>query len=325
MENKKGIYLNSPTNAINEPVNNETVAKHVHQHNTPNQPMRLMQHGLKIPNQYPQVIQPHRHQQLPSPSAHPHTHQHQNQPYQTTHRHFQPSPQQYNAPGTPLTPNQQYPHQHQQKPNAAYNSTNHLLHQHNQPFNPVNQPPHQHNSLTQSTQIWVPHQPPVHYHQQQTKPEEKTKNKEAIERKKSNGTPQQLRSPVAKRPPEAPVTKRGWLHKQGSEGFMLWKKRWFVLSEYCLFYYKGTNKSKRVSNLHKGSISGPEEEKLLGSILLPSYKVSICGPEDKINRKFAFKCEHANMRTYILAADSQDSMLQWIHDLNLACLLQSIT
>jgi hypothetical protein len=42
------------------------------------------------------------------------------------------------------------------------------------------------------------------------------------------------------RPATARVALQGWLHKQGSEGLMLWKKRWFVLSEYCLFYYKGT-------------------------------------------------------------------------------------
>ncbi|KAL1459693.1 hypothetical protein WDU94_011650 [Cyamophila willieti] len=48
-----------------------------------------------------------------------------------------------------------------------------------------------------------------------------------------------LRSPVVKRHPNAPVTLQGWLHKQGSEGLMLWKKRWFVLSDYILFYYKG--------------------------------------------------------------------------------------
>ncbi|EFN84658.1 Pleckstrin-like proteiny domain-containing family A member 5 [Harpegnathos saltator] len=86
---------------------------------------------------------------------------------------------------------------------------------------------------------------------------------------------------------------------------MLWKKRWFVLSEYCLFYYKG-----------------PEEEKLLGSILLPSYRVTVCKPEDKVNKKFAFKAEHANMRTYHFAADSRDSMNQWVNALTLATLLQ---
>lgn len=239
MENKKGLHFNSSSNAVNEPVNTDNIGKHSHQHS---QPIRLMQHGLKIPNQYPQVNQPHRHQQLNSPSVHAHLHQHQNQPFQTAHRHFQQSQHQYSSPGTPLTPNQQYPHQHQQKGSPIYSQSSQLLHHHNQPFNPVNQPPHQHGSLSQAGQIWVPHQPPLHYHNpQQIKSDDKSKarDKEVVERKRSNGTPQQLRSPIAKRPPEAPVTIQGWLHKQGSEGFMLWKKRWFVLSEYCLFYYKG--------------------------------------------------------------------------------------
>ncbi|XP_015121477.1 uncharacterized protein LOC107044193 isoform X2 [Diachasma alloeum] len=118
--------------------------------------------------------------------------------------------------------------------------------------------------------------------------------------------PQGLRSPAAKRPLSAPVALQGWLHKQGSEGLMLWKKRWFVLSEYCLFYYKG-----------------PEEEKLLGSILLPSYRVMVCKPEDKVNKKFAFKAEHANMRTYHFAADTRESMNQWVNALTLASLLQN--
>ncbi|XP_058789278.1 uncharacterized protein LOC131663141 isoform X10 [Phymastichus coffea] len=116
---------------------------------------------------------------------------------------------------------------------------------------------------------------------------------------------QGLRSPAAKRPVSAPVALQGWLHKQGSEGLMLWKKRWFVLSEYCLFYYKG-----------------PEEEKLLGSILLPSYRITVCRPEDKINKKFAFKAEHANMRTYHFAADTREAMNQWVNALTLASLLQ---
>ncbi|XP_015834930.1 uncharacterized protein kmr isoform X3 [Tribolium castaneum] len=284
MENKKGLYHNASVTPSNEITPNEAIPKHSHQHNTASQHLRLLQYGLKIPNHQHQVNQTHPHQQLNSPL---HFHMHQQYP-QATHRHLQPSPQQINS--TNYLPN--YVHQHQQ----------------------ANQPPplHPHTQITQpSSQIWVPHQPPVHYHQQnKAEAQKKTPvqpqvRKEPVERKKSSNA-SQLRSPSAKRPVEAPVTMQGWLHKQGSEGLMLWKKRWFVLSEYCLFYYKS-----------------PEEEKLLGSILLPSYKVSICGPEDKVNRKFAFKCEHANMRTYILAADSQELMMQWIRVLNLACLLQS--
>ena len=81
-----------------------------------------------------------------------------------------------------------------------------------------------------------------------------TPTHQSLERKKSEPV-HTLKSPVTKRISSAPVAISGWLYKQGSEGLKVWRKRWFVLSEYCLFYYKG-----------------PEEEKILGSVLLPSYK-----------------------------------------------------
>ncbi|XP_037814508.1 serine-rich adhesin for platelets isoform X1 [Lucilia sericata] len=131
-----------------------------------------------------------------------------------------------------------------------------------------------------------------------------------LDRKKSGGgsitNSQALKSPITKRPPNSPVTIAGWLYKQGSDGLKVWRKRWFVLAEYCLYYYKG-----------------PEEEKVLGSILLPSYKVSACLPEDKIYRKYAFKCEHQNMRTYWLAAENAESMVQWVRALSAATMMQA--
>ena len=126
----------------------------------------------------------------------------------------------------------------------------------------------------------------------------------ALERKKSEPV-HTLKSPVAKRHPNAPVALSGWLWKQGSEGLKVWRKRWFVLSEYCLFYYKG-----------------PEEEKIMGSVLLPSYRISACSPDDKANRKYAFKCEHTNMRTYCLAAETPESMSQWVKALMMAAMMQ---
>lgn len=57
--------------------------------------------------------------------------------------------------------------------------------------------------------------------------------------RRSSGGNQALRSPIAQRIPSAPVTISGILYKQGSDGLKVWRKRWFVLSEYCLFYYKG--------------------------------------------------------------------------------------
>ncbi|XP_017777199.1 PREDICTED: uncharacterized protein LOC108563122 isoform X3 [Nicrophorus vespilloides] len=293
MESKKGAFQNpSLIQSTGNDVPLESIPKH--QHNTAPQHLRLLQYGLKIPSN-----SQHQHQINNQTLQHQHLHQfpqqgHRHPPPQfNTNIHPNPMHQHFNQPS-----NQQYILYQKTKNQPIYQSnSNQSLH----PHNPLNAP---------NPQIWVPHQPPVHYHQQKTEaqqiPNQNKQPKEPIERKRSQHNSQQLRSPSAKRPLDAPVTLQGWLHKQGSEGLMLWKKRWFVLSEYCLFYYKG-----------------PEEEKLLGSILLPSYKVSICSPDDRVNKKFAFKCEHTNMRTYILAADSQELMMQWIRVLNLACLLQT--
>lgn len=116
-----------------------------------------------------------------------------------------------------------------------------------------------------------------------------------------------VKSPKTKRHPSALVSFSGWLYKQGSDGLRVWRKRWFVLSEYCLFYYKG-----------------PEEEKLLGSILLPSYTLSECLPsESKTYRKFSFKLEHKNMRTYYLASENADYMRKWMRVIRAATLMQN--
>lgn len=116
-----------------------------------------------------------------------------------------------------------------------------------------------------------------------------------------------LKSPKTKRQPTSLVTFSGWLYKQGSEGLRSWRRRWFVLSDYCLFYYKG-----------------PEEDKLLGSILLPSYVLSECMPSDsKTYRKFSFKLEHKNMRTYYLASENGDYMRKWMRVIRAATLMQN--
>ncbi|XP_030416340.1 pleckstrin homology domain-containing family A member 7 isoform X1 [Gopherus evgoodei] len=129
-----------------------------------------------------------------------------------------------------------------------------------------------------------------------------------------------------KRNPNVPVVVRGWLHKQDSSGMRLWKRRWFVLSDYCLFYYKDSR-----------------EEIVLGSIPLPSYVISPVGPEDRINRKYSFKAvhtgmrayiynkssvigcqaEHSGMRTYYFSADTLEDMNDWIRAMNQATLMQT--
>uniref|UniRef100_A0A8D0F4L1 Pleckstrin homology domain containing A5 n=1 Tax=Strix occidentalis caurina TaxID=311401 RepID=A0A8D0F4L1_STROC len=97
------------------------------------------------------------------------------------------------------------------------------------------------------------------------------------------------RSNSIKRNPNAPVVRRGWLYKQDSTGMKLWKKRWFVLSDLCLFYYRDE-----------------KEEGILGSILLPSFQISVLSAEDHINRKYAFKVRESTFHLLFLTASAAE-------------------
>ncbi|XP_064140574.1 pleckstrin homology domain-containing family A member 5 isoform X3 [Loxodonta africana] len=114
------------------------------------------------------------------------------------------------------------------------------------------------------------------------------------------------RSNSIKRNPNAPVVRRGWLYKQDSTGMKLWKKRWFVLSDLCLFYYRDE-----------------KEEGILGSILLPSFQIAMLTTEDHINRKYAFKAAHPNMRTYYFCTDTGKEMELWMKAMLDAALVQT--
>ncbi|XP_061133240.1 pleckstrin homology domain-containing family A member 7 isoform X3 [Syngnathus typhle] len=133
------------------------------------------------------------------------------------------------------------------------------------------------------------------------------------------------RDQAIKRNLNIPVVVRGWLYKQDSSGMRLWKRKWFVLSDFCLFYYKDSR-----------------EETVLGSIPLPSYLIAPVAPEDHVNRKYSFKAshtgmrsyiynknsvigtqaEHCGMRTYFFSADTQEDMNGWIRAMNQAALMQ---
>mgnify|MGYP002718380087 CR=1 FL=1 len=50
---------------------------------------------------------------------------------------------------------------------------------------------------------------------------------------------QYLRSPNVNRSDEFKVSLRGWLYRLEGAAIKQWKRRWCVLADYCLFYYKG--------------------------------------------------------------------------------------
>ncbi|XP_040885824.1 pleckstrin homology domain-containing family A member 5-like isoform X7 [Toxotes jaculatrix] len=114
------------------------------------------------------------------------------------------------------------------------------------------------------------------------------------------------RSNSIKRNLNAPVVKSNWLYKQDSTGMKLWKKRWFVLSDMCLFYYRDE-----------------KEDSILGSILLPSFHISMLSVDDHISRKYAFKATHPNMRTYYFCTDTAKEMESWMKVMTDAALVHS--
>ncbi|XP_053943222.1 pleckstrin homology domain-containing family A member 6 isoform X12 [Cuculus canorus] len=133
------------------------------------------------------------------------------------------------------------------------------------------------------------------------------------------------RSNSMKRNPNATVTKSGWLYKQASSGVKQWNKRWFVLVDRCLFYYKDE-----------------KEESILGSIPLLSFRVAAVQPSDNISRKHTFKvtvcwaeemlasneqslshqAEHAGIRTYFFSAENTEEQESWIQAMGEAARVQ---
>ena len=140
---------------------------------------------------------------------------------------------------------------------------------------------------------------------------------------------QYLRSPNVNRSDEFKVSLRGWLYRLEGAAIKQWKRRWCVLADYCLFYYKGNFLLLswlliQIIIFFFASYSiDMAEEKMLGSLLLPSYKISPCfSRNDGISRKFAFKAEHNNMKTYYFSADSKEYQQQWMNALSMASIMQ---
>ncbi|XP_011421722.3 pleckstrin homology domain-containing family A member 7 isoform X14 [Magallana gigas] len=115
-----------------------------------------------------------------------------------------------------------------------------------------------------------------------------------------------LKAPAARREETAMVTIRGWLYRQEGSGLKSWKKRWCVLADFGLYFYKDDKERHSVS-----------------SILLPSYQISRC-VLGETNKKFSFKAEHNNMKTCFFASDNQGDMERWIKALELAAALKGV-
>ena len=91
------------------------------------------------------------------------------------------------------------------------------------------------------------------------------------------------------------IIMKGWLHKQDSGGFHLWKRRWFVLRANELYYYKS-----------------PKDNGALGKVVL-SGQQRIVPTDDNLSKRYSFKIEQQGERTYCLAADDKETLTNWMN------------
>ncbi|XP_005524681.1 PREDICTED: pleckstrin homology domain-containing family A member 4-like [Pseudopodoces humilis] len=100
-----------------------------------------------------------------------------------------------------------------------------------------------------------------------------------------------------RRDPRTPPAMQGWLHKQDSSGLRLWKRRWFVLVDLCLYYYRDSS-----------------EQQVRGGLPLPGYEIRVLPPAPRAPRapQFLFTAEHPGMRTYCLGAETAEELHAWV-------------
>ncbi|XP_057241413.1 LOW QUALITY PROTEIN: pleckstrin homology domain-containing family A member 4-like [Malurus melanocephalus] len=128
-----------------------------------------------------------------------------------------------------------------------------------------------------------------------------------------------------RRDPRTPPAMQGWLYKQDSSGLRLWKRRWFVLVDLCLYYYRDSS-----------------EQQVRGGLPLPGYEIRVLPPAPRAPRapQFLFtvspgsggalgggtgaghlspvhrgphsQAEHPGMRTYCLGAESPEELRAWV-------------
>eukprot|EP00730_Choanoeca_flexa_P014557 TRINITY_DN6407_c0_g1_i1.p1 TRINITY_DN6407_c0_g1~~TRINITY_DN6407_c0_g1_i1.p1 ORF type:complete len:520 (+),score=106.01 TRINITY_DN6407_c0_g1_i1:160-1560(+) len=100
----------------------------------------------------------------------------------------------------------------------------------------------------------------------------------------------------------------GWLTKQGGSGFTPknWRKRWFVLKQGVVLYYKQ-----------------PFDDKALGSFALPGYMIMPCPPGKRMATRHGFKIAKEGARSYYVCAETAEDMKKWMNAMSLAAIQYS--
>lgn len=116
---------------------------------------------------------------------------------------------------------------------------------------------------------------------------------------------------------DSALRKYGWLYKLSHNGLKLWRKRYFVLTDYILDYYSDSSMSKHCGTIFLNNTVSRQSNKKDGSSANNrkySFKVELMQPDQsKSNGQINAA---ANDLFIYLAADSTANMNEWINKFN---------
>lgn len=116
---------------------------------------------------------------------------------------------------------------------------------------------------------------------------------------------------------DSALRKYGWLYKLSHNGLKLWRKRYFVLTDYILDYYSDSSMSKHCGTIFLNNTVSRQCNKKDGSSAnnrKHSFKLELLQPDQsKSNGQLNTA---ANDLFVYLAADSTANMNEWINKFN---------
>ena len=105
----------------------------------------------------------------------------------------------------------------------------------------------------------------------------------------------------------APGTKSGWLVKQGHV-FRTWKKRWFVLEDQLLKYYKVAEPKDDAGS----SDAAPVLQELKGCISIQHCELAVAAADQADGRQFCFRLTPISRKIYLIMAPDEESRDAWM-------------
>lgn len=118
---------------------------------------------------------------------------------------------------------------------------------------------------------------------------------------------------------DSALRKYGWLYKLSHNGLKMWRKRYFVLTDYILDYYSDSTMSKHCGTIFLNNTVSRMTNKKDGSSAnnkKHSFKVELLNPKSVKSNSNLNTTGLTNDVFIFLAADSTTNMNEWINKFN---------